>query len=688
MPVKKLYLDTETFSTVPIKHGTFRYFEGAELLVVTYAFDGGPVWAIDYDHDGTVPKELDAALRDPAVLKIAHNVSFDRQAIKLAGYDIPIEQWYDTSIQARAHALPGSLATLCEVFGLAEDLAKSKDGKALIRLFCVPRPKNAKTHRATSTTHPVEWRKFLDYAKSDIHSMRALHYKMPQWNYKGAELDLWRLDQKINERGICCDVDLARAALRATDAEQLNLSKAINASTNGEVESARQRDAMLAHILKDYGVALPDLTKGTLERRLEDPDIPDPVKELLRIRLSAATSSTAKYKALINSVSIDGRLRGTLQFAGAGRTARWSGRIFQPQNLFRPKLKQKVIDAGIDALKAGAEDIVVSDIMGLASSALRGVFIAPRGKRLVVSDLSNIEGRMGAWLADETWKLNAFTAFDKKEGPDLYNLAYSKSFGVPPESVTKDQRQIGKVQELALLYEGGAGAFANFAVVYGIDLEALADKAWDTIPNEILEEAESFRDWREEKGFSIRGMSKHVFVVCESLKRLWRYAHPNITKLWKHLKEAATTAIQHPGVTTTAGRLKFRRDGAWLRMALPSGRCLCYLQPQVEDDGSITYMGVSQYTRKWERIHTHGGKLLENASQAGSRDVMGRNMPDIEADGFEIVLTVHDEVITETPDDDEFTAQRLSALLAQNKPWSEGLPLAAAGYHAYRYKKD
>jgi DNA polymerase len=350
-------------------------------------------------------------------------------------------------------------------------------------------------------------------------------------------------------------------------------------------------------------------------------------------------------------------------------------------------LKQDVIDAGVEALKADCADLITDNVMELTSSAIRGCIVAPRGKKLVVSDLSNIEGRDQAWLAGETWKLDAFRAYDAGTGHDLYKLAYAKSFGIRPEDVTKDQRQVGKVQELALGYEGGVGAFLTFAAAYNIDLEVMADDAYDSIPDVIIREATEMLAWTKKRKRPAFGLSDKAWIVCESFKRSWRYAHPNIASLWRELADAARLAISRPGLTVECRYLKLRRDGAWLRIRLPSGRALCYPSPQLEGD-VITYMGVNQYSRKWSRLKTYGGKLFENVCQAVARDVMAHNMPLIEAAGYEIVLTVHDEVICEAPDSEDFNDKHLSSLLANNPPWASDMPLAAGGFEAYRYRKD
>jgi DNA polymerase len=402
----------------------------------------------------------------------------------------------------------------------------------------------------------------------------------------------------------------------------------------------------------------------------------------------SATASTAKYKAVARGVNSDGRLRGLLQFAGAGRTGRWSGRTFQPQNLPRPDMEQDEIEQCIGAIKGGSIDLVSDNVMRACSNAIRGVIVAPPGKKLVVGDLANIEGRMAAWLAGEEWKLGAFREYDEGVGADLYKVAYGKAFKITPEDVSKPQRQIGKVMELMLQYEGGVGAFLTGAATYGIDLDAMAETALPTIPSQVLQESIDFYDWSNKKRRNTFGLERDTFLACDALKRLWRYAHPAISSYWGELKDAVISAINRPGQAFDARRLVIRRDGAWLKIRLPSGRLLCYPSPQAGDDGKISYMGVNQYSRKWSRISTYGGKLFENITQAAARDVLAADMPLVEAAGYEIVLSVHDELITEAPDTDEYTAEGLCDLMATVPDWAEGLPLASAGFESPRYKKD
>jgi len=722
----KLWYDCETYSATPIAAGAYRYAETAEIMIVTWAIDDGPIGVVDVANGDALPGDLVAALLDPDVEVWAHNSMFDRAVMSYYWPMLcpPIERWRDTLVQAAAHALPLSLEHLGAALALPTDTAKDKRGADLIQLFCKPMPKSARIRRATKLTHPEKWAIFCEYAATDIAAMRECHRRMPKWNYPNSqfEVGLWHLDQRINDRGIAIDEQLVRGALTAVEAEQLRLAKRVDEHTEGEVASATQRNAMMAFIAANYGVVLDDLRGATVERLIDDPDTPAPLRALLALRQQASTTSTAKYKALARATNRDNRLRGTLQFGGATRTMRWSGRVFQPQNLPRPTLKQAAIDSAIARLRSG--DTAVENPMAAASSALRGCLVTRPGRKMVVADLSNIEGRGLAYLAGEQWKLDAFAEFDTLQladggwvtgaqwreavlagsppalaldakgehihkGFDLYKLAYAKSFSTDPAGVTKDQRQVGKVQELALGYASGVNGFATFALVYGIDLDDLADKVLVAAPAELVQQATAFLEWRRRKEQQFNpGMSDRAFIACDTVKRGWREGHPNITAWWPQLESAFRAAIDCEGKTYDCGTVRIRRDGDWLRMRLPSGRYVCYPKPSIDSQGRCSYAGTHQQSRKWGRLQTYSGKIAENATQAFARDVLAYNMPAIEAAGYQIVLSVHDELLTEAPDSPEFNADHLSALMATVPPWAEGLPLAAAGFEAYRYRKD
>ena len=696
-----LWFDCETYSECDLRvHGTHRYAEhpSTEIMVAQWAWGDEDPIVVDCTgpvDDWAVLEGLKYRLEsDPTVIVVAHNSVFDRTLIRnVWGIDVPVERWRDSMVKAYAHGMPGALEKVGAALGVEEHEAKDRRGKELIQLFCKPRPKGHKLRRATRETHPKEWAEFLEYSRQDIPAMRAVDQRLPAWNYREGhpELALWHLDQRINDRGFAVDLELARAAIDAVGDEQERLREETRQATEGYVSSPSKRDQLISYIVAEYGVTLPDFRADTLRRRIEDPELPEGVRLLLSLRLEATKTSTSKYKALVNATSADGRLRNTLQFAGAQRTARWAGRIFQPQNMPRPTpdFDEEEQDLAIAALKGGYATVVYSDVMQLTSNAVRGCIVAPPGKKLAVADLSNIEGRGLAYLAGEDWKLRAFAAFDRKEGPDLYNVAYGRSFNVDPASITKSQRQIGKVQELGLGYEGGVAAFITFAAVYHMDLEVMANAVWETASREALSDAADMLAWVKKQKRSTFGLSDRVYIACELLKASWRAAHPNTKALWDAAGASVRKAIDNPGNTYAIGEhLKARRDGAWLRIRLPSGRYLCYLHPQVDDKGQITYMGVDQYTRRWQRIKTYGGRLVENCTQAFARDVLASNMQAIEDNGYEIVLTVHDEVITEVPNDERFSADELARLMSVVPPWAAGIPLAAAGFEATRYRKE
>lgn len=667
-----LYLDTETFNEQPMSAGTHRYAETVEVMVVTWAIDDGPVQTYDRTDFGcsipaagaVLPGEVERAIAEGATV-VMHNSAFDRTILRHNFAPIRAEQVHDTMVQAMSHGLPGGLDKLCSIFPVPEVQRKHKGGKELIQRFCKPAPKNHKVRRYHGQNSPKEWQVFLEYAGSDIHSMRWLYKNLPRWNYPEREHPLWVLDQKINDRGIKMDLDLARGAIEAIQVVKVGHDARTQELTAGAVRSTSQRDELLQALLFEFGVILPDLTSDTLERRLDDPDLPAEVKELLGIRLMASATSTAKHNRVVKGVSKDGRLRGTLQFCGAPRTKRWAGRVFQPQNLPRPDMAQADIDHAIDVFSRApdAAPIFLGDeVMRASWNVLRGLIVCEQGRKLVQADLSGIEARVLPWLAGEQWKLQVWRDKDAGTGPDVYKATAARLLGIGADEVTGKQRQShGKVVELACGYGGGAGAFAQFAAIYRVDMAA------------------------HEVDAAVRG---------------WRQAHPAIADwddgFWAQLDRAARNAILNPGRVFMAGKhIAFERWRNWLKMHLPSGGFLSYAAPAITEDprrpgkDSVSFMGLDNYTRKWERIFTYGGKLSADATQSTAREILAHNLPWVEENGFPIVLQVHDEVVTEPLDDPNQSVDKLIACLTRRPGWiDDDLPLAAGGFEAYRYKKD
>lgn len=721
-----LYCDLETFSAKDIRAGSHAYAAdpSAEVLLWGYAIDDAPakVWDVTA---GPMPEELRQALDEVARKERRHvwqnGVMFDRVFLSyvMPEIELPMETLDDTMVMAYQAGLPGSLKELCEVFHLSKDKAKDADGSRLIQIFCKPLPSTWKLDRATSKTHPEEWAKFVNYCRLDIESMREVYKRLPAFNRTAKERELQVLDATINMRGIGVDVEFAEAAIATAERAKKDIDKQVFKLTDGRVVTAGQRDALIQFFFDKYGWQLKDMRKSELEKRMEDPDIPAEMKELIGLRLMGTKTSVQKYKRVVQG-AVDGRLRGCMQFRGASRTGRISGRTFQPQNLPRPLIKsQTEIEEIIEDTKLGILEICYDDVSVPLSSAIRSVIVPAAGNRLCVADFSNVEGRVLAWLAGEEWKLEAFREFDTLQtksgawalpyrdgwfqewavnakgdfihkGHDLYKLTYARTFGIKPEDVTKDQRQMGKVLELALGYQGGPGAFATFAMNFGMDLDELAKTTEATIEESYWIESMGMLKWAKEKKL-IRGMSQKAWVACNAIKSAWRKANSEIESFWYSLAKACQSAIKAKGVAFSAGRIVCKVSGNYLLMRLPSGRYLVYPAPRLPEEGEMcdfSFMGVNQYTKKWERIPTYAGKCAENSCQAVACDLLLEAGPRLEAAGYRIVMSVHDEYITEIKDDNTRNHREMEKIMSDLPDWADGLPLVAAGFEAARYRKD
>lgn len=708
----KLWIDLETRSPIPIKQGVAKYATKAAIIMAQWAIDDGEVHVEDLTRGAKVippSKQLiETALEADEIW--AHGAEFEQTLLATVPWwpELLATKWRCTMALARMHGLPGGLDKLSAILKLAEDEAKDARGKELIQMFCVPKKDGTLCEQETlywlKAKYPNEWKEFCHYGGMDITSMRVVHRKLPKWNATERMWAVWHLDQSMNRQGVRMDQRLAAGAVASTTRAKRRYAEQTAAITDGAVEATTQRNRLLAY-MQEYGVDLPDLTADTVERRLEDESLPEHIKELLRIRQQASKASTAKYKRVL-AQSVLGRLRNLLVFCGASRTGRWAGRTFQPQNLPRPKHKQWEIDAAIKFFQQDLMEMYDPDeVLALASSCLRGLMIAGKGRKLSVADLANIEGRVMAWIAGEQWKLDAFKLYDtykpdkdgnripdgkgdwKRVGPDLYTVTAGLAFGIDPEDVTPEQRQIGKVMELALQYYGGVGAFCSMAETYGLRLDKLAKTVWPIIPQATkLQAAKNFT--RAQKKRRTYGLTEREWMTCESLVLMWRAAHPGIVSLWSQIEKAVKTVINQPNKQVSIGNLGISVDrrGNWLRIRLPSGRYLSYPSPR-GDDYDTSFVGINPYTKQWCRISTYSGKLAENIVQAISADILMDWLLAAQADGFNPILSVHDEIITEPEDDPAYDDVRLSKLALTCSPWTKGLPLAAKGFTAKRYKK-
>jgi len=317
--------------------------------------------------------------------------------------------------------------------------------------------------------------------------------------------------------------------------------------------------------------------------------------------------------------------------------------------------------------------------------------------KLVVSDLSNIEGRILAYLAGEEWKLAAFREYDAGTGPDLYNITACSIIGGDPWNVPKKDRNVfGKVPDLAGGFQGGSGAYDTFEKSFGINLLDY----WDVIeananPSLIQKARDNWAKWGEA---AAGDTPKPLWIAREVCKLAWRARHPATVALWYSVQDAIAAAMRRPGSVHRAGPKMLvdyvtHVSGDWLRVLLPSGKYLTYHTPRISATGDITYMGYATENnaggaKVWTRLYTYGGKVVENACQALAGDVLKYTMPAVEAAGYEMVLSVHDEDVTQAPDDPRFTSDALSRIISTPPPWAPDLPLSAAGFEGDRYKKE
>lgn len=720
-----LYLDFETFSGADLKKvGSYAYAEHltTEVLICTYAFDDEPVQVWDCTDGSDMPGDLHRALRrlvkpNSRVKMVWHNGGlFDRLIMKHCwGFDIPVSNTIDTMIWAFRHALPGSLDALCEVLGVSAGNAKDKRGKALIQRFSKPTPKNYKIRRYTAETHPDEWALFIKYAVSDITAMREVFHKLPRWGNSEFEDRVLELDQLINDRGFKVDVALAEAAIEAVEKHKAQLQEEAQRKYGGSLTG---KDFL--PILRELAPAhrIHNAQKSTLNDLLADEDLPDDARTIIEMRLGAASTASTKYNPLLLGRSSDDRRRGCIQYGGAKRTLRFAGKGFQPQNLARGYYHGDELDKGISALLKGRAHRRF-DVAKLTASTVRSCIVPEAGHKFVVADYSNVEGRGLAWLAGEDDLIEVFV-----NGVDVYKKLASTVFNVSYDDVTKDQRQIAKAMVLGLGYAGGVGAFVTFAKNLGLDLNDMTNTLAGTFPDHIWAATARGYEWariQEAKRPPRPGekddrpsyiLDKKVWRTCDALKRVYREANPAIVQFWRDIEDAAMSAIRNPGKEFTAGPrgVKFSRNvetdnngnkvaGWWLRMTLPSGRVMSYpgvglsVSKETDEDGKVStnvrikYQGENQLTRQWGFQYTYSGKLVENCTQALCRDLLANALLNVEANGYPIVLHVHDEIICETPDSPEYNVAELERLMCELPEWAEGFPLVAEGAEMKRYAK-
>lgn len=640
---RRLFVDIETFSSVDIKAGAFRYMEAPdfEILLVAYAWDNGPVQVLDLTD--RYPNQFWDWLTDPSIVKVAHNSAFERAAFtEVLGEDMPPEQWEDTMVMAAYNGLPLSLEGCGAALGL--EAQKIREGTLLINYFCKPcKATKANGGRERNLPHhaPDKWERFCAYCARDVEVCQAIWMRLSKFPVTDFERRIWALDARINERGVLVDTELAAAAVAVDNAYKAECMEEMRKLTGLENPGSVQQ---LKGWLEARGLFPDSLDKEAVAGLLAEAKDPTTIR-VLQLRQLLGKTSTKKYEAMLASASAaDARVRGLTQYYGASRTGRWAGRLVQLQNLPQNHLaaigsvRELVRQRDLETL-----EMIYGNVTDILSQLIRTALIAKPGHTFLVADFSAIEARVIAYLAGEQWRLDVFAA-----GGDIYCSSASQMFHVPVEKhgVNGHLRQKGKVAELACGYGGGVNAMLNFG----------ADKM---------------------------GMTE---AEMQQIVTQWRAASPTIPKFWRDAEQAARLALENPGKSYRIPcGVRYRKDGEALRCYLPSGRQLTYWGARLQD-GSIVYMGQGGQSGAWMKKDTWGGKLVENIVQAYARDCLAVSMDRLAAAGFQICFHVHDEVVAEAPEGSRW--EDMAAIMGQPIDWAPGLLLRADGYETKFYMKD
>lgn len=679
---RTLFLDTETYSATDIRSaGASKYFEDPafEVLLLPYAWDDEPARVVDltnlenYDTRRELQTIIDG-LRDPNVLKVAHNTPFERGAYhKQFGFYQPPEEWVDTMILCAMNGLPMSLDAAGEALDIAQK--KLKEGKALISYFCKPcKPAIANGGRTRNLPHhaPEKWAKFKEYAVGDVEAEREIFKRLRHFPVSDFERRLFDLDARINERGVQIDPELVESAIavdKAFTVEHTAEMKQLTGLANPNSV------AQLKEWLTALGIDCDSLNKATVED-LKSGITDKTVLRVLELRQLLGKTSTTKYKAMSAAACKDSRVRGLLQYYGAVRTGRWAGRLVQVQNLPQNHLDDiSTVRELVRARDLETLELCFDSVPDVLSQLIRTAFVAKEGHTFLVTDYSAIEARVIAYLAGEQWRMDVFA-----KGGDIYCQSASQIFGVPvvKHGVNGHLRQRGKVAELACGYGGGVNAMRQMDSAHALD---------NLTDSEVKD------------------------IVTQ-----WRLSSPTIPRLWSRVEEAAKTALANPGRRCVVMR-KYRdverarqnealtgrsgysldfnaggtvctywRDKDALRCKLPSGRVLTYWGARLDNDGNICFMGQSQTTRKWEKTDTWGGKLVENIVQAYARDCLAVAMLRLDEAGYAITFHVHDEIVAEAPEGSRW--EDMAEIMGRPIEWAPGLLLRGDGYETKFYMKD
>jgi DNA polymerase len=683
--------------TLPILHIDFETRSAADLREVglhRYArHPSTDVWCLSWAIGDAEPQVWAPGMPVPPALAAhvaaglpvhAWNVAFELEiwneiCVKRYGFpELLAEQAFCTMAQSYAMGLPGGLEDAAYATGVR--FQKDTEGRALMLRMCRPRSRAGVTP-IVWWNEPEKLTRLYSYCQQDVRVERAVGERLMPLSDK--ERKVWLLDRKINLRGVQLDMESVRGAIDMAEQVKVACDEEMAKITGGAVQTVTAVIAlkgwMAAQGVETTSVAKQAIVDLLNQGNDDSPDdtLPEHVAKALRLRQEAGKASTAKFDVMAARAGEDGRLRGAYQYHGAA-SGRWAARGVQVHNLPRDMPKAAVVEKVLALVRKRdwrAIDMIYGPPLTVLSRCLRSFFVAPSGKKLISGDWSNVEGRGQAWFAGEDWKLKAYAAADAGTGPGLYELAYSRMFNVPVESVQNpsEERQIGKVSELAFGYQGGVGSFKTMAKAYPEISGKVSDKQAD--------------------GF----------------KHAWRGAHPRIKQAWADIQRAAIAAVSTPGEKYVVGlpgrEAAFRMAGSFLWCLLPSGRAICFPYPKVLEGDfgpQLTYMCVpSADDRKkhkiihdaangpnWVRVGTYGGALFNRIVQGFCRDFLADCMLALDDAGACIVLHTHDDINLEV---DETRAEgargAMQSMMRAVPSWAAGFPLFAECKIMERYGK-
>lgn len=643
--MKKLSIDLETYSSVDLgKSGVYKYAESEdfEILLFAYSIDDGEVKVVDLASGEIIPEEILLALSDESVEKWAFNANFERVCLsRFLGKRLKPQGWYCTMIWSAYLGLPLSLEKVGEVLKL--DKQKMNEGKALIRYFSIPcKPTKTNGMRTRNLPHHdlEKWSTFKEYNQRDVETEMQIKKKISAFPMPQSEWENYWIDQNINDRGILIDESLVDSAIKFDEIlREENMDRAIELTGLENPNSPLQ----LKEWLNKKGLEIDSLAKKDVESALKNAE--GDIKEVLELRQELSKSSVRKYDAMKNVKGKDNRARGLIQFYGANRTGRYSGRLIQVQNLRRNNLKD--LDLARSLVKNRdyeTMEILYESPSDILSQLIRTAFIAKEGTRFIISDFSAIEARVLAWIAGEQWVLDAF-----ENGEDIYCRTASRMFGVPVEKhgVNGHLRQKGKIATLACGYQGALGALKAMG---GIEMGLSEDE-------------------------------------LQSIVDSWREANPNIVSLWWDI-DAVVKRVVKTRTKEEYKSLVISYEKGILFIQLPSKRRLAYPKAKIGMNRfggeSIVYEGIV-VGNKWDKIESYGGKFVENIVQAIARDILAEAMMRLEKKEFNIVMHIHDEVVIES---DSSNIEEVNQIMSLVPSWAPGLILDADGFESEFYKKD